>query len=85
MDKYVSASGHKLERTSTTYFTDAILTIIHTPSATLTAGVLSKISCIHSDEMVCDHGDHSKGTKIVRQVVQRLVAYHFGSKGVGVT
>lgn len=62
-----------------------ILAIIRTPSATLTAGVLSKISCIHSDEMVCDHGDHSKGTKIVRQVVQRLVAYHFGSKGVGVT
>lgn len=60
-----------------------ILAIIRTPSATLTAGVLSKISCIHSDEMVCDHGDHSKGTKIVRQVVQRLVAYHFGSKGSG--
>jgi hypothetical protein len=50
-----------------------------------TAGpILGKISCVHSNEMVCDYGDHGKGTKIVREVIQGLVAHHFGSKGVGV-
>jgi hypothetical protein len=57
-----------------------------TPSTSSTAdSVLSKISCVHSNEMVCDYGNHSKDTKIVRQIVQRLVAHHFGSKGGDVT
>jgi hypothetical protein len=43
----------------------------------LTMAILCKVSRVHSNEMISNHSDHGEGTKVVRQVIQRLVGDHF--------